>query len=459
MPQNFMNLLYSRPSIREIQQALTSGELKSGEMLEHYSNLIEQIDPRVNAFITILPPEIMKIDLKKPLAGVPLVLKDLFETEGIITTAGAEFLRNNIPSQDATVVRNLKDAGAIILGKTNMHEIALGVTNINPHYGTCRNPWDLKHISGGSSGGSAVAVAAGMCIAALGTDTGGSIRIPSSLCGTVGLKPTFGRVSLRGVIPLSTNLDHVGPIATHVQDAALLLQCIAGFDALDPFCIDRPVDDYLSHLDEDIKGWRIAILEGDFIDNSQPQVLSAVQDAVKVFMELGAIGEKINISWLPDAAKANSIITQVDAASYYHQRLITVPNDFGEDVLRRLRIGAAYSSLEYEQARQNQLECKPLFKDLFECYDLLILPTTPCTAPLIEGTDALEQARNLTSFTSPFNLAGIPALSLPCGFSHEGLPIGLQIVGPEWQEANVLQAGSAFERSTQWHEKIPRLNH
>jgi aspartyl-tRNA(Asn)/glutamyl-tRNA(Gln) amidotransferase subunit A len=454
-----MDLELNRPSIREIQKALTSRELSTVEILEYYSHRIDQLDPRLNAFITALHPDEKTIDLGKPLTGIPIVLKDLFETKEVATTSGAEFLRNNIPSKDATVVRKLKDAGAIIIGKTNMHEVALGVTNINPHYGTCRNPWGLDHISGGSSGGSAVAVATGMCIAALGTDTGGSIRIPSSLCGTVGLKPTFGRISVHGVIPLSNNLDHVGPIANYVRDAAILLQCIAGNDPLDPYCLDHPVDDYLTHLEGDINDWKIAIAQGDFIERSQPEVISAVLNAQTVFMELGAKLEKVIIPWLPEAARANSIMTQADAATYHQERLSCSPSDFGADVLQRLRIGSTYTSMEYSQARRIQAECKWKFKNLFELYDLLILPTTPCTAPLIEGADALEQARNLTCFTSPFNLAGIPALSLPCGFSHEGLPIGLQFVGPEWQEAKVLQAGRAFERSTQWHEKIPRLNH
>lgn len=450
-----MNHTNNLLSITEIRDALTMGKTSIDEIINLYRNQIEKHNSVLNAYITILSPQENGVDMGKPLAGIPLALKDLFETEAIATTAGAKFLRNNFPREDATVVRRLKDAGAIILGKTNMHEIALGVTNINSHYGNCRNPWDTQRIPGGSSGGSAVAVAAGMCVAALGSDTGGSIRIPSSLCGTVGFKPTYGRVSLHGVIPLSWNLDHVGPITNNVRDAAIILQTIAGYDSMDPASSDYPVDEYISHLEDSVKGWKIAFAIGDYIEDSQPDVISALQAVTKVFENLGAKVEKVVVPWLREAALANGVMTQADAAAYHHERLATSPQDFGEDVLRRLKIGLAYTSSEYARARRVQTEIKHKFKLFFNDYDVLILPTTPSTAPLIEGSDAVEQARRLTRFTAPFNLAGLPAMSLPCGFSLEGLPIGLQIAGPEWSEAKVLMAGRAYEQSTGWHDQNP----
>ena len=452
-----MNQIHLRSSISEIRNSLTNGDITFGEILDYYSGQIHEQNPCLNACIIVLHPQEKVFDLTKPLSGIPLVLKDIFDTKGIATTAGAKFLRNNNPTDDATVVRKLKEAGATIIGKANMHEIALGVTNINPNYGTCRNPWNILHICGGSSGGSAVSVAAGMCIAALGSDTGGSIRIPSSLCGTVGLKPTYGRISMHGVFPLSRNLDHVGPITNCIQDAALILQTIAGYDPTDPTCSDHPVDDYISHLEEGIKDWRIASLQGDYFEESQPDVVTALKDAVLVFNNLGAKVEKVTIPWLNEAALANGIMIQADAAAFHFERLNSSPQDFGEDVLHRLEIGMAYTSSEYSNARWVQIECKRKFKLLFEGFDLLLLPTTPSIAPMIKGSDALEQARKLTRFTAPFNLAGIPAISLPCGYSQEGLPIGLQIVGPEWSEAKVLMAGRAFEGSTQWHERTPQL--
>lgn len=455
MPLFFMVPIRTPSSISEIHNSLAHGIIGPGEIIDIYSKRIEQQNPILNACITVLHPNEADIKLGQSLTGIPFVLKDLFETKGIATTAGAEFLRNNIPMEDATVVAKLKKAGAIILAKSNMHEVALGVTNINPHYGTSRNPWGIRHISGGSSGGSAVAVASGMCIAALGSDTGGSIRIPSSLCGTVGLKPTYGRISLKGVIPLSWNLDHVGPITNNVRDVAIILQTLAGYDPLDPASIDYPVDDYLSRLEDGVKGWRIAFAEGDYIDESQAEVVSALNDVFKVFYDLGANVKEVNVPWLYEGALANGIMTQADAAAYHHERLVSHPQDFGEDVLLRLRTGMAYTSSEYSQARHVQTMLKRKFKQFFEDYDLFILPTTPSIAPLIEGSDALDQARKLTRFTAPFNLVGLPAMSLPCGFSESGLPIGLQIVGQEWEEAKVLQAGRAFEKTTKWHERVP----
>jgi aspartyl-tRNA(Asn)/glutamyl-tRNA(Gln) amidotransferase subunit A len=344
-----------------------------------------------------------------------------------------------------------------VLGKTGTHEIALGLTGINPHFGPVRNPWNLERITGGSSSGSAAAVAAGLCLAALGTDTGGSVRVPAALCGAVGLKPTYGRVSVRGVMPLSWNLDHVGTLTRSVRDAALLLQVLAGYDPHDPSCANVASDDYLGQLEAGVKGWRVALAAGEYAQACDPQVLAAIAQAAATFWDLGARVEKEDLSWLADLAQANSVMTQADAAAVHRQRLAEHPDWFGEDVRQRLRTGAAFASTEYILARRAQAEGRRRFEAFFEKYDLLILPTVPVAAPPIEGSQALEAARQLTRFTSAFNLTGLPALSLPCGLTSGGLPIGLQLVAGPWQEARLLRAGHAFEQNTAWHSRVPPL--
>jgi len=449
-------------------EALRRREFTSLELTEACLRQIERFNPEINAFITPAPELAVQAALQADaliflqpsnlndlaLLGAPVALKDLFETQGLRTTAGSKFFDENIPYQDAQTVLKLKLAGAVILGKTNTHEIALGVTGINPHFGAVKNPWDQSRISGGSSSGSAAAVTTGMCLAALGTDTGGSVRIPASLCGVVGLKPTLGRVSTRGVLPLSWNLDHVGTLTRTVRDAALMLQVLAGFDPHDPASLDMPVDDYLVHLEDGLKGWRVAFAVGDYIESTDPLVWKGVQEAGKVFKALGARVEKVDLSWITDLAQANSRMTQADAAAIHHQRLIENPDWFGPDVRQRLETGASLSSGEYALAREMQVEGRRFFELFFSKYDLLLMPTTPVTAPLIEGTAALEAAGLLTRFTSPFNLTGLPALSVPCGWVG-GLPYGLQMVAPHWGEVKLLQGGYAYEQATGWNNKHP----
>ncbi len=300
--------------LQTASQALQRQDFTALELAEACLHQIERLNPRLNAFITPTPElacqQALSADALRSLQpsnikdlgllGLPLAVKDLFETAGILTTAGSRFFAANIPKEDAQVVLRIKLAGAVLLGKTNTHEIALGVTTVNPHYGTCHNPWDERRISGGSSGGSAVAVATGMSLAALGTDTGGSIRIPAALCGVVGLKPSYGRVSTRGVVPLSWNLDHVGPITRTVRDAARMLSVLAGYDPHDPASVDMPAEDYLGCLEKDIKGWRVALAAGDYIESADPEVYKAVEEAAQVFTGLGANVEKVDGSWLSD---------------------------------------------------------------------------------------------------------------------------------------------------------------
>jgi aspartyl-tRNA(Asn)/glutamyl-tRNA(Gln) amidotransferase subunit A len=450
--------------LNEAASLIKSKEISPIEITEAFLGRIQQLDGRLNSFITLTADsaleearqaerEILDGRYRGWLHGIPLALKDLYETQGIRTTAGSLFFVDYVPEKDGEVVRRLKSGGSVLLGKLNMHEIALGITNNNPHFGACHNPWDLQRSPGGSSGGSAAALAGRLCLGSMGTDTGGSIRIPSALCGIVGLKPTFGRVSLQGVIPLSWNLDHAGPMARGVRDVAILLQEVAGYDPADPVSVNAPGENYLESLDGGVAGWRIGLASDGFFTKADPEILAAVESAMGIFTELNAQVERVEIPDGYQAALANGLMTTSDAAAFHQERLQSRPQDFGADILQRLQMGAAYTSSEYIMARRTQTLLRRQFDLFFEDFDLLITPTTPIAAPLIVGPDAVEQARILTRFTAPFNLAGLPALSLPCGFTEIGLPIGLQIVGPYWGEGRVLQAGYAYEQTAGWTDE------
>jgi len=447
-----MNLAYL--SLTDQRSLIKSGEMNASDLASACYRQIERLNPTLNAFITVIPPEPMVPQGGSALLyGIPLAVKDLYDTKGIRTTAGARFFADNIPQEDAFVVQKIKRAGAQIIGKTNTHEIALGVTNNNPHFGACKNPWDITRTPGGSSGGSAVAVATGMAMAAIGTDTGGSIRIPAALCGVVGLKPTYGRVSLRGILPLSWNLDHAGPITRNVEDAALMLQVMGGYDELDPTSVKTLPGDYSSHLKDSMKERKAAFAIGSFIEVADQEVLEAVRNAAQVLAEQGVLISEVNADFLKEGAIANAVMTQADGAAFHRDRLKEHPDWFGADVRQRLEAGAAFSSTEYSLARRAQSEVKRRCELLLNVYDILILPTTPISAPVLEGENAIERARQLTRFTAPFNLTGLPALTVPCGFTKEGLPIGLQIVSRAWNEAGVLRAGYAFQQATDWHTR------
>ena len=438
------------------------------DLVKAHLDRIDRIDPRLNSFITVTADLAMEQarsaesnltrgeDLPL-LFGLPLALKDLYETKGIRTTAGSRFFYDHVPEADAFTVQKLYQAGAILLGKLNMHEIALGLTNVNPHFGACHNPWALDRITGGSSGGSAAALAAGLCLGSLGSDTGGSIRVPASLCGIVGLKPTFGRVSLRGLIPLSWNMDHSGPMGRCVRDVATLLQVIAGYDQKDPCSVNHPVDDFLSEIDKGVGDMRIALADDEHFSAAEADIMQAIREAANTFESLGAKVTPVKFPGGLEAARANVLMVLSDAAAYHHERLDSKPEDFGSDVLQRLQTGQSYSSVDYAMARHTNVLLKRKFEEFFRDYDILLTPTTPVVAPSIEGPDAVEQARLLTRFTAPFNLTGLPALSLPCGFTSTGLPIGLQIVSSPWAEALVLRAAYAYEQITDWHARKPPL--
>jgi aspartyl-tRNA(Asn)/glutamyl-tRNA(Gln) amidotransferase subunit A len=455
--------------LTEAAKLIRDRDLSPVDLTQAHLDRISQYEPRLNCFITQTPQaalerarradlEIREDEYRGTLHGIPLALKDLFETRGVLTTAGSLFYSDWVPQEDGAVVERLNSAGMVNLGKLNMHEIALGVTNNNPHYGACRNPWKFERTPGGSSGGSAAALAAGMCMGALGSDTGGSIRIPASLCGVVGLKPTYGRVSLRGVLPLSWNLDHPGPMARRVSDAAVLLQAIAGYDPKDPASLEVTVPDYLVQLEGGVRGWRIALAEDSFFTRADPEVLDVVRAAADVFASQGAQVVEVEFPGAYEAAKANGLMVTSDAAAFHRERLQEQPEKFGDDVRQRLEAGAAFTSGEYILARRTQTTLRRQFEQFFADFDLLLTATTPIAAPPLVGPDAVEQAGRLTRFTSPFNLTGLPAISVPCGFTDQGLPIGLQVVTRPWGEATLLRAANAYERATEWHLRQPDLD-
>lgn len=459
--------------IESISGLFRSGELSPVELAQFFLERIDAIDKKINSFITITPDLAMQQAKKAekvfaqgrkegqtnfhPLLGIPISLKDLYQTKGIPTTAGAKFFRNHIPAEDARVVEKLFSAGAALLGKTNLHEIALGLTTVNPHYGVCRNPWALDRISGGSSGGSAAALAAGLCMVSMGSDTGGSIRVPAGLCGVVGLKPTYGRVSLRGVMPLSWNLDHAGPMGRRVQDVAYLFQSVAAYDADDAASVNLPVDDVLGSIKQGVKGWRIALADDEYFLKSDPEVLALIAEAANVFETLGARVERKPFPEMYTAALNNGLMVVSDAATVYAEQFSRHPESFGEDIRQRLEIGSQVKLQEYILARRQQILLRRRFESFFDDYDLLLMPATAVPAPPVEGPDSLEQARLLTRYTAPFNLTGLPALSVPCGFSKNGLPVGLQIIGKPWHESKLLRAAYAYEDATRWYLQVPEL--
>jgi len=460
-------------SISEAKNQMDRGHLSPLELTHAHIERIDKLDGMLNSYITVTSEialerakqadqELVRGSRSngKPLGrlhGIPIALKDLYDTKGILTTAGSKIFAERVPKTDAHVVERLHQAGMVLLGKLNMHEIALGLTNVNPHAGTCRNPWSTDRITGGSSGGSGAALAAELCMGSLGSDTGGSIRVPAALCGVVGLKPTYGRVSLRGIVPLSWNLDHAGPMARNVLDVAILFEEIVGYDDQDPFSIDTPDEKFYQSIREGVQGLKVALADDKYFERTNPEIKQAIQIAANQFEKLGADVVHTALPGAREAAQANGLMVVSDAATFHRERLEKQPDDFGEDILQRLQIGLELNSRDYILARRTQTLMRRQFEQFFEHYDILLMPTTSVTAPLIDGPDALEQAPRLTRYTAAFNITGLPAISLPCGFSSENLPIGLQIVSKPWGEARVLQAAYAYEQATEWHLRKPPL--
>lgn len=456
-------------TIAQAARSFEAGDLSPVELTRACLERIDALEPKLNAFITRLPELAVaearaaerRLSRRKrlgPLDGIPFAIKDLYETEGIRTTAGSKILADYVPTRDAACVRRLREAGAVLLGKLNMHEWAFGGTTVVSHFGPCHNPWNLERIAGGSSGGSGVALAASLCLGSLGSDTGGSIRIPSSLCGIVGLKPTFGRVSKQGVIPLSDSLDHAGPMARTVEDAALVLQAIAGPDPDDLTTEDLPVPDYAAALTGDVSDLRVGLPKSHLLPALQPAVEKGFRQAVKALKGLGASLVEVEIEGLPEALATWMLVTAAEAAAFHRQRLEQRPGDFSDQVRGRLQLGLETRAVDYLRALDAQRRLAAELHRVYTEIDVLVTPTTPAAASTIE--DELSSGgveASYARFTCPFNLTGQPAISLPCGFGDEGLPIGLQIIGRPFDETTLLRIAHAYEQATKWHLRRPPL--
>jgi aspartyl-tRNA(Asn)/glutamyl-tRNA(Gln) amidotransferase subunit A len=429
-------------------------------LVEGYLARIERLNPTLNAFLTVMGDEalgearqadeaIRRGDNWGPLQGVPVAVKDLIDVAGSPTTAGSDFLREHTAREDADVILQLRAAGAIIIGKTHLHEFAIGATNVNPHYGPARNPWNQAYSPGGSSGGSAVAVAASLCAGALGTDTGGSVRLPSALCGLTGIRPCIGRVSTQGVIPMSWTLDTVGPMAHTAADVALMLDAMDGLPAKPARCTSR--------LEDSIDGLRLGVPVDDFFwRETDFQIAESVRIAINALADLGMQVVEVGLPIVADVLRAASVISLSDATAYHRERLETEPERFGDDVRARLEWGAKRSGVEYALARQLGREWRQMLTRLLEDnIDVLALPTTPVPAHKIEGSEGLTAARELLRFTYPFSQSNLPALSMPCGFTTGGFPIGMQLVAAE--EATLLQVAHAYQQIADWHQQRPAL--
>lgn len=454
--------------ITDVVNLIRTRQLSPVELVQCYLERTEALNPTLNIYLTVMAKEaltaaevaeqaVQEGNTLGPLHGVPIALKDNYDVAGVCMTAGSTFLRDNIAVADAEVVKRLRQAGAIILGKLNMHEWAIGGTTRNPHYGPCHNPWDPTRIPGGSSGGSGAAVAADMTLATLGTDTGGSVRIPAALNGICGLRPTVGRISNRGVIPVSWTFDTVGPMARRAEDVGYVLQVLAGYDSQDLTSIDRPAEDYLANLRQGVKGLRIGLLGGHFQKEPQPAVVQLIAQAAKVYEELGAHVEELELTDAEITIERTSQMLLAEAAAYHHARLAERSEGFGLDVLTRLKIGANVTGSQYGQNRHEQRRWQRELGRAFDRFDVLLAPTCGIPAPIIEESEGVETTRLLTRFTYPFSLAEVPVLNVPCGFT-DNMPVGMQLVAPHWQEAVLLRAAWAYQQATDWHLQRPPLS-
>ena len=394
-----------------------------------------------------------------PLHGIPIALKDLYATQGIRTTCQSAVLEHWIPDHDATAVLKLQQAGAILLGKLGMHEFAFGGPSVDAPFPAVRNPWNTAHIPGGSSSGSGAALAADLCYGALGSDTGGSIRTPSSHCGVVGIKPTYGRVSRYGVVPLSWSLDHAGPMACRVEDSAILLQAIAGYDSRDPASANVAVPDFRTGLKEGIKGLRIGVPRANWFDENKgtdPETEAVFNDALKILEGLGAVIVEIDGTPFSIARKANQTILVCEAYAYHEKTLQATPMKFGSSVRRRMLEGAFLSAADYLTAQRARTVLNEQIRANFARVDAFATPSAPRPPEAFETMDPNEQ--NLRpNFTNPFNLTGLPAISVPCGFTKGNLPAGLQIVAKPFEETTCFRVAYAYEQGTEWHKKKPAL--
>jgi aspartyl-tRNA(Asn)/glutamyl-tRNA(Gln) amidotransferase subunit A len=463
-------------SMTELARLIRAKETSPVEVVQAHLDRIASLDGKLRAYITVMADAalasarvaeaaVVAGDTLGGLHGVPVGLKDLYCTKGVRTTGGSKILAEWMPAEDATVVSRRVGAGAIVLGKLNMHEFAYGPEGLNPHYGSPWNPWDAAthRIAGGSSSGSGTAVAAGICPGALGSDTGGSIRIPASLCGISGLKPTYGRVSRAGVLPLAWSLDHVGPMCRTAADCALMLGAMAGYDPRDPTTSVLPVPDYLAALTGSVKGVRVGLLRSFFMESAGDEQRRAVEQAVKTLEGLGAVLREVNLEKVTLVAGASTAVIAAEAYAYHEPWLKKCPEEYGADVRERLRLGAFVSGADYVNGQRARALVRDSVDRVFAGLDVLVAPTTPIAATAVGASQTEIKGErqpvrpSLIRFTRPFNVTGHPAASIPCGFTGDGLPVGLHIVGRPFDEATVLRVADAYQRATDWHARRPPL--
>jgi aspartyl-tRNA(Asn)/glutamyl-tRNA(Gln) amidotransferase subunit A len=479
-------------TLLEAHEKLRKREISSTDLTEAILRRITETDDRVHAYITLCRDsareQAKRADerfsdgtSKDPLLGIPIAIKDNFLTHGVRTTCASKILDNFISPYDGTVVAKLRSAGSVFTGKTNLDEFAMGSSTENSAFFPTRNPWSLERVPGGSSGGSAAAVAADQCIVALGTDTGGSIRQPAAYCGIVGLKPTYGRVSRYGIIAFASSMDQVGPLTKNVPDCALMLEAIAGYDPADSTSVNLPVPHYSARLTGEIEGLRVGIPKEYFVAGMQPEVEHAVRAAICLLEKNGARIEEISLPhtqyavavyYVVATAEASSNLARYDGIRFGHRArandlletyMMSRQEGFGAEVKRRIMLGtyalsAGYYDAYYLKAQKVRTLIKRDFDNAFEHCDVIVTPTAPSTAFRIgEKTDDPLQMYLSDIYTLSINLAGLPALSLPCGFDSEALPIGMQIIGKHFDETTVLRIAYAYEQATEWHTQKPRL--
>src|SRR2546426_993549 len=486
-----MNL--RRLTLFELKDKFLKGEVSAVEIVKAYFQRLMLSESKVKAYITTAKKEALVKEANEldyglskwrktmPLMAMPIAVKDNICTEGVKTTCGSRMLENFVPPYDATVVARMREHGYYLIGKTNMDEFAMGSSTENSAFGPTRNPWNLAYIPGGSSGGSAAAVAAELCVAALGTDTGGSIRQPAACCGIVGLKPTYGRVSRFGIIAFASSLDQVGPMTKDITDCALMLEAISGYDPLDSTSVNRPVPCYATYLNGEVKGLKVGIPKEYLIPGMQPDVEQAVRKAMRVLEQNELAVEEISLPhteyavaayYIIATAEASSNLARYDGMKYGYRApakeltetyMKTRQQGFGAEVKRRIMLGtyalsAGYYDAYYLKAQKVRSLIKRDFEEAFKKCDAILAPTAPTTAFRIgEKTQDPLQMYLSDIFTISVNLAGLPALSLPCGFDSDGLPIGLQMIGKHFDETTILRIAFAYEQSTDWHKKRPHL--
>lgn len=450
-----------------VAELIARQELTASQVLEAVLARIERLNPTLNAYLTVLgesaraeaaaaDAELRHGRRRGPLHGVTVAVKDLIHVAGAPTTAGSRTVGKYVASADATCISRLRAAGAIIVGKLHTHELAGGPTSESEVFGRARNPWNLDYIPGGSSGGSAIAAAAALAHGTLGTDTGGSVRMPAAYCGVVGLKATYGRVSRRGVLVRSWTMDHVGPLARRVRDAALLLQAIAGHDPGDPYGSRRRVPDFTAGLAEPVRGVRAGVLTGPFFESRlDPQIGAAFDPAVKALADLGVRTKAVTFPLAEAAQAAGTIITVAEAVSTQDEVIRAQPQAYGADIRAQLYMGEFISARQYLRALRIRAVVQQALAALLREVDVLVTPTTSALPTRSDGTTSGESIVPFGHNTRPFSMPGLPAISVPAGFSREGLPIGLQIVGRPFDEATILRLGHAYESATPWHTRRP----